>query len=129
MRLALSIFIIAFCICSCKKSAPVSPGLFGKWELRNVSGGISYLDSSYKPGNGNIFQINSDSTYQHFSKNKLDQQGFFHINKIIFPSGNPVEEVIFENYLKEQIIVTGTQMTLGTNAADGIVQDYQKISN
>jgi hypothetical protein len=129
MRLVLSLIIIAFCLCSCKKSAPVFPGLFGKWELRNVSGGLSYRDSIYKPGNGNIFQLYSDSTYKHFSKNKLDQQSSFHIKKSIFPSGVSVDEVMFENYLDEQMVVTGTKMTLGTTAADGIAQDYQKISN
>ena len=129
MRLILSLIIAAFCMCSCKKSGPVTPGLFGKWELRNVYGGLSYRDSVYKPGNGNIFQLYSDSTYKHFSKNKMDQQGSFHILKSIFPSGSSVDEIIFENYLSDQIVVTGTKMTIGTTASDGIAQDYQKIGN
>lgn len=129
MRWVLSLIIILFCLCSCKKNAPVSPGLFGKWELRNVSGGFSYRDSVYKPGNGNIFQFYSDSTYKHFSNNKLGQQGSFHILKSIYPSGVAVEEVKFENYLDDQIAVEGAKMTIGTTADDGIAQDYQKISD
>ena len=129
MKLILSLIMVAFCICSCKKSVPVTPGLFGKWELRNVYGGLSYRDSVYKLGNGNIFQLYSDSTYKHFSKNKLDQQGSFHILKSIFPSGSSTDEIIFENYLSDQIVVTGTKMTIGTTASDGIAQDYQKIGN
>ncbi len=71
--------IVIVCIVACKKgSNPASPVYFGKWEVKRTYGGfIIPPDSVYKPGNGNILQLNSDSTYESYTQNKLSGQRCF----------------------------------------------------
>jgi len=129
MRLTVFLIILICCSTACKKSQ-VTPGLFGKWELRREYGGFSYRDSVYKSGNGTIYQFNSDSTYRHFIKGKLSDQGTFHIPRLNNPSGNFIIEIFFNNnQYGEPFNYTDTTITIGTAADDGIASDYQKISN
>ncbi len=92
--------IVIVCMVACKKgSNPASPVFFGKWEVRRTYGGfIIPPDSVYKPGNGNILQLNSDSTYESYAKSKLSGQGVFHIRKNAFKSGpNSYDELYYDN--------------------------------
>ncbi|HZX58166.1 MAG TPA: hypothetical protein VFE54_05555 [Mucilaginibacter sp.] len=129
MKRVLIIVCVACAISACKKTG-VSPGLFGKWELREASGGdFAYQDSVYKPGNGNIYQFNADSTYSAYLNHNLSAHGVFHIRKAIIPSGNSVDILLFDSNTDGwPITISGTTMTLVTEA--GWFQDrYQKISN
>jgi len=74
MRAILLLFLVAVCALACKKSEPVKPGLFGKWEIHRRYGSLLGFDSIYKAGNGNIYQFNSDSTYKYYVKYKLASQ-------------------------------------------------------
>lgn len=124
----LFIIIAVCCFTACKKNG-VSPGLFGKWELRRSYGGFAYFDSTYKAGNGNTFQFNRDSTYKQFINNKLSAQGTFHIVKLIY-GGSTSAGIVFDNIQNpEPFNFNGTTFTVGTSFDDGIASDYQKISN
>ena len=128
----LLVVIAACCLLACKKGAIVSPGLFGKWELRHSYGGLAGYDSVYKAGNGNIYQFNSDSTYKHFPGNNLLSEGVFHIKHYNNPSENSSSEyaIFFDNTTYgDAFSMNGTTITLGTTVTDGIASDYQKISN
>ena len=128
----LLVFIAACCLLACKKGAIVSPGLFGKWELRHSYGGLAGYDSVYKAGNGNIYQFNSDSTYKHFTKNKLDGQGNFHIKNYNNPSANYISRyMIFfgDDTNGDAFSMRNDTITIGTTVTDGIASDYKKISN
>jgi hypothetical protein len=124
--------IAACCLLACKKGAMVSPGLFGKWELRHSYGGLAGFDSVYKAGNGNIYQLNSDSTYKHFAKNKLDRQGNFHIKMFNNPNQNSISlyMIYFDNdTYGDAFNMKNDTITIGTTVTDGIASDYKKISN
>ncbi len=129
MKRVLLIVFVACLISACKKTG-VSPGLFGKWELREVSGGdFAYQDSVYKPGSGNIYQFNTDSTYTAYLNHNVSAHGVFHILKNTNPSANYVDMLYFDSNPEGwPITISGTTMTLVTES--GWFRDrYQKISN
>ena len=129
MKPVLLLLLAACLFTACKKTA-VSPGLFGKWEIRRASGGdFAYQDSVYKPGNGNIYQFSSDSTYKAYINHNLSSQGKFHIRKNTNPAGNGVDILLFDSNADGfPITISDTTMVLIT--AGGWFQDkYQKISN
>jgi hypothetical protein len=125
------LLMIAACFLGCKKSEPITPGLFGKWELRKQTGGIAGIDSSYKAGNGDIIQFNSDSTFKHYIKGKLDLQGIFHYKKNGYVLGQAVyDELDFnDSGFPNAVTVNGDKMTIGLDFDDGIAAQYQKIAN
>jgi hypothetical protein len=129
MKKGILLIIIAICcLAACKKTS-VSPGLFGKWELRNEAGGIAGIDSAYKAGNGTVLQLNSDSTYQHYIKGKLYNQGTFHVEMVYPPSG-PYDEIFYDGNTSGQYLkLNGTQLVIGTDYDDGMAATYQKISD
>ena len=132
MRAAILIIIAACCCLSCKKSSPISPGLFGKWELRRMYGGFLGIDSAYKPGNGTIYQFNSDSTYKYFVKGKLNSQGIYHYRKNGYAAGGNTfyDALVLDNVsYGEMAVLSGTKLTIGNNWADGIAVEYAKISD
>jgi hypothetical protein len=130
MRTFLLIIVAACCLLSCKKSESLTPGLFGKWELRRSYGGFSYRDSTYKAGNGTFYQFNKDSTYKYYIKNKQNEQGTFSIRKQYYSPGNPYQEIVFNNNMYGELItINGPRLTLGTSASDGIAVEYEKIGN
>ena len=123
----LLIFVIA-CALACKKSEPVQPGLFGKWEIRNRSGSIAGFDSTYKAGNGTIMQFNSDSTYKYYIKNKLTLSGTFHIRP--FGALGEVTHIYFNgDTIGQPFSINGIEMNIGTSDDDGVVAHYVKVAN
>ena len=134
MKAFLIIFAAVVAISSCEKGGTVtpSPGFFGKYELRRQYGGIYYRDSISKPGNGTIYQFNSDSTYKHFTKGKLDAQGVYHIKIYNNPAENTIsnKQIFFDNtQYGEAFSIKGTTITIGTTITDNIASDYEKIAN
>lgn len=128
MKRVLLVIVVAFTLAACKKTV-ITPGLFGKWELRNEAGGIAGIDSTYKAGNGTAIQFNSDSTYQHYIKGKLYNQGTFHIETVYPPTG-PYEEIFYDGNTSGQYLkLSGTQLVIGQDFADGMTATYQKIAN
>jgi hypothetical protein len=136
MRLLL--LFIAFAVCTlpgCKKDKPVTPsGLFGKWELsRRFGGNILPADTVFKPGNGNILQLNSDSTYKRYTNGQLSGTGNYHVRS---RSGYqttqvPGSEIFFDNdhSFVSFITVSGNVLTLQPILGDIASTQYQKIQN
>jgi len=129
MRTILLLTLVTSGVIACKKSEPVSPGLFGKWEIRNRNGSIAGFDSTYKAGNGTILQFNSDSTYKYYIKHKLNSSGSFRIR----PFGSPgqVTHIYFNNdtIMGQPFSMSGTKMNIGTSYDDGVAAEYEKIAN
>jgi hypothetical protein len=126
--------IAVFCMASCKKgSNPLSPALFGKWEVRRVYNGNIYPpDSTYKPGNGNILQFNSDSTYKRYDHAGVTANGVFHIRKNSYKiDQNSYDELYFSNDTAFKYVITSGNdyMTLKPLFPDIPTTDYQKISD
>ncbi|MGZ3814019.1 MAG: hypothetical protein ACXVB0_20355 [Mucilaginibacter sp.] len=131
MRTFLLAMVVVCCLPGCKKGGNVAPGLFGKWELRRMYGGFAYRDSTYKPGNGTYYLLNSDSTYKYFYLNNLAVQGHFHYMKNGYQGGGDVkyDAITFDNLIiGEMIVVKGTKLTLGNTWSDGIANDYVKVA-
>ena len=130
MRLILFLILLVLCLFSCKKEETVSPGLFGKWELRRMTGGLAGADSSYKAGNGNIFVFNSDSTYSRYLNGKFYNNGTFSIPKDNNPTDNSAPVIYLDhNTSGLELNIKGTELTLGSDYADGMVSTYTKIHN
>jgi hypothetical protein len=129
MKSWILLIIVTICgLIACKKTG-VKPGLFGKWELRRAYGGLSYRDSAYSAGNGNIYQFGADSTYKLFIKGKVNAQGTFHIVKLVYAGSTSAGIVFDDSGNPEPFVFGGTKFTLGTSIDDGIASEYQKISN
>jgi hypothetical protein len=126
--------IVIVCMVACKKgSNPASPVFFGKWEVRRTYGGfIIPPDSVYKPGNGNILQLNSDSTYESYTKNKLSGQGVFHIRKNAFKSGpNTYDELYYDSdtSFNSVIFFNGDTLTIRPTIPDIGTTAYLNIQD
>lgn len=125
--------LVAVCMLACKKPQPLSPYLFGKWEVRRTYGGfIIPSDSTYKPGNGNIMQFNSDSTYAAYQHNNLVSKGVFHVTTNAFKNGTTTyDEIYFDNDStgRSLIILSGDILTLKPLIPDISLTDYQKIGD
>ena len=126
--------IVIVSMVSCKKGGnPVSPYLFGKWEVHRVYDGfIIPPDSIYKPGNGNILQFNSDSTYDRYANNKLTAQGIYHIRKNGFKNNQSnYDEVYFDSdtSFKSLIMLNGDILTIKPLIPDIATTDYQKMQD
>jgi hypothetical protein len=133
MKKFLLIAIVAVGMVSCKKGTAVSPDLFGKWEVTRVYGGnILPADSVYKPGNGNILQFNSDSTYKRYAQGNVTAQGVYHIRKNGYKFGqNYYDELSFDNGTDFNSVITlaGDNLTIKPLIPDISTIDYQKIQN
>ena len=88
------------------------------------------FDSTYKAGNGRIYQFNSDSTYQQFNKNNVVAAGVFHIQQEQYEPRTTITVIVFVNRTTgERFSFSGTKLTIGADIDDGIASDYEKIQN
>jgi hypothetical protein len=131
MKKILSLVFIIAGLLSCKKeNVEVSPGLFGKWEIRRTYGGFAGSNTVYKPGNGTTYQFNSDSTFKQYYDGQFSTQGTFHIRSFFPPSGYNYEEIRFNNdTIGERFAFSGTKLTIGEDFDDGFASDYEKVQN
>jgi hypothetical protein len=130
MKTFMLVTVALFCMSACKKSGQVSSAFFGKWEVRRqYNGNILPEDSVYKPGNGNIMQFNSDSTYKRYAPGKVTMQGSFHIKKNGYTFNQNVYDVLlFDNDIPGSLIMlTGDKLTLKPLQPDISTVDYQKL--
>jgi hypothetical protein len=130
MKKILLIMIIAFGLSACKKSqvaAPSASALTGKWELRETMGG--FKDSTYAAGNGTIYQFNGDNTFKHFTNGIQDDQGTYQYKKGVLPySGYNYDALILNNDTPGEIVTLESDMLIiGTDVADGLQMNFQKI--
>ena len=124
------IVVVICCTLSCKKTqVNVSPGLFGKWEVRHTMGSIVGYDSTFKAGNGRVLQFSQDSTYRSYNKQKLLQTGKFHIRPTDYPTANSLA-ILFDNSEYAQVfILKGDSLQIGMDVNDGVETDFVKISD
>ncbi|MBB5396215.1 hypothetical protein [Mucilaginibacter sp. AK015] len=129
MKKILFCVAILACLASCKKEkTALSPGLFGKWELRSKSGGFSGTVGYYPPGNGDIYQFNSDSTYSKIDSNKVTSAGKFHIKITNIEQGYKQGNIEFVDIdYKDAFAMKKDTIYIGTSIADGIRSVYAKI--
>ncbi|HTI59133.1 hypothetical protein [Mucilaginibacter sp.] len=126
-RLLILLAISVFAITACKKSS-VNSVLAGKWELRHQNGGWGY-DSTYVAGNGNIFDFYGNNRFKRYEKGALAEQGTFHIQKATKELGS-TDVIIFNNDVYgEPLELSNGTLSIGTSAADGIINHYQKIAD
>ncbi|HTK19508.1 MAG TPA: hypothetical protein VL442_08350 [Mucilaginibacter sp.] len=129
MRTILLLTLLVICALACKKSEPIQPGLFGKWEIHRRYGSIAGFDSTYKAGNGTVMQFNSDSTYKYYVKNKLSSTGTFHVQTIIGIASSSSTIYFNNNTSGEPLSYSGNKMTIGADYDDDVAADYIKIAN
>ena len=135
IKTTILILIAALCLTSCKKPG-CDPGMmssnyFGTWEVRRVYGGnINPPDSVYQPGNGNILQLNPDSTYQRYVQHNLTGQGVYHIIKNGFTDSQVTrDELFFDADTSTKSIISESMGTLTVSPLipDIASTDYQRI--
>jgi hypothetical protein len=129
MKKGLLIIIALGCLVACKKeqALQITPGLFGKWELAYVHGGLrSPLAIT---NSGNMYQFNSDSTYVKYLGNQVTASGKFSIK---------IQEI--RDTIKFGLITftkptysdawaeTPHAIIIGSSAADGPSYEYHKLS-
>jgi hypothetical protein len=128
MKKALLLAAVVVAFASCTKDGIVNPGFFGKYELRASYGGLIGAYNTYEPGNGNIFQFNSDSTYVRYVDNKLESKGNFHLRIYGTEDNAKFGSIYFDNTeYSEAFRIKADTITIGTTIADGIASNYVKI--
>jgi hypothetical protein len=123
--------LMIFAVCSlvaCKKNG-VSPGIniVGKWELHERTGGnIIPQDTTYKAGNGNIYQFNKDSSYQQYINGALAVNGTYHLHNSIlsFNDNSYGDEVFYYS-----VAISGNMLTFRPQMPDIATTVYNKIQN
>nr|WP_294948497.1 hypothetical protein [uncultured Mucilaginibacter sp.] len=128
MNRVLLLIAVACTLSACEKSGAVNANVFGKYELRASYGGLMYRYNKFEPGNGNIFQFKSDSTYVRYANGTITESGNYHINIKGTEGGARYGTITFDEpvYLDNFRIKADT-ITIGTTAADGIASDYVKL--
>ena len=129
MKKILLLLIIAGVFVACKKDRQSPTTYFGTYELRANYGGIAGIYEKHQPGNGNILQLNNDSTFKRYAAGKLEREGRFHIRKIFQTANNLMYDRLFyhdENYSTE-IHLHNDTLTLGTTITDNIATDLVRI--
>ena len=128
----LIIFLLPFCIISCKKEkASISSGIIGTWELRTSFGGQGGV-TNYQPGNGNYLKF-ADTTYALYSKNVLQTVGTYMIRKdsAVDWMGQTGHRIIYnhqENSIPTYITISHDTLSLWIYAYDAPSVIYKKTS-
>jgi len=126
MKVFLFIICIAAACTGCKKAEINVTGLIGTWELRHYSGTIAGVDKDIPKGNGTLLKFSADSTYQHFSNFKADNNGPFKIIKNGVDWGNEKLDAIYlgSNGDPDFIILKADSLIIGSTYPDGVTSLY-----
>ena len=126
MKAFLFIFCISATIAGCTKTG-VGPGnLVGTWELRHYSGTIAGVNKDVPAGNGSLLQFKADSTFQHFTNFKADNNGRFRIIKNGVNWGDEKHDAIYlgENDSPNFLILKADSLIIGNTFPDGVTSLY-----
>lgn len=128
----MKVFLFIVCIAAvtgCKKAEVSTPGLVGTWELRHYSGTIAGVNKDIPKGNGTLLKFSADSTYQHFSNFKVDNNGRFKIVKKGVDWGNEKYDAIYlgESGGPDFISIRADTLIIGNTYADGVTTVYVRI--
>lgn len=113
-------------IVSCKKQSVSPVNIIGKWELaRRYGGNIYPPDTTFKSGNGNILQFNSDGGYKQYTNGTLTASGTYHI------SGDQLyfNQSASDNTFYDVVSISGNMLTIKPIMPDIGTTVYDKISN
>ena len=127
MKRYVLLVLAAGMIVSCKKHGVSPVNVIGKWELaRRYGGNINPPDTTYKPGNGNILQFNSDSSYEQYTNGTLTISGTFHMHnsQLYFTNNAYAVEPYYYT-----VTISGNSLTLRPLMPDIGTTVYDKISN
>jgi len=123
------ICIAAAAVAGCKKAEINATGLVGTWELRHYSGTIAGVNKDLPKGNGSLLKFSADSTYEHYSNFKVDNNGHFKIVKNGIDWGNDKLDAIYlgENGDPNFFSIRADSLTMGNTYADGVTTVYVRI--
>ena len=128
MKKILTILILLITIAACKKDNKVkrSASIFGTWELRNSTDPFGRINQTFPPGNGNILQFNSDSTFsQRYSQSNVIVAGTFQVVKN--PTATGRVDALFYNHNPQSqvgIYLRVDSLTIFPYTADGVSSLY-----
>lgn len=129
MKKIFLLLFVAVAVVACKKDNTSPASYFGTYELRANYGGLAGIYVKHQPGNGNILQLNNDSTFKRFVNGKLDREGRFHV-RTVFQTANKLmyDHLLYddETYSTE-IRLHNDTLTLGTTITDNIATDLVRI--
>jgi hypothetical protein len=128
MKKGLLFIVVLICMLACKKEGTpkVNSGLFGKWELAWVSGGLR--PSVRVTNSGNMYQFNNDSTYVKYLDNKVVASGKFSIRIIETQDTVKFGTVTLTNPdYHDAWAETPNTITIGTSAFDGPSYEYHRV--
>nr|WP_294948501.1 hypothetical protein [uncultured Mucilaginibacter sp.] len=123
------IIVVLGCLAACKKErAPqITAGLFGKWDLAYVHGGLRPAIAI--TNSGNMYQFNSDSTYVKYLENKVTASGKFSIKIQETRDTIKFGLITFTNpTYSDAWAETPHTIIIGSSAADGPSYEYHKVS-
>ena len=126
MKKVFLLIFVAATLFACKKERIVSKGYIGTFELRARYGGLAGINEKYDPGNGNIFQFNTDSTFKSYTDRKLTNQGTFSIRKDSRTTNNRIY-FSYDPQYGHDIALNKDTLTLGTAVTDNIATVYVRI--
>jgi hypothetical protein len=126
MRKYLFVLFALAIFASCKKHGVSPINIIGKWELaKRYGGNINPPDTTYKAGNGNILQFNSDGSYKQITGGTLTASGAFQINgDHLFFDPN-----LHNGHFYDVISISGNMLTIQPTMPDIGTTVYDKISN
>ena len=126
MKKALLLIFAAATLFACKKEHIVSKGYTGTFELRARYGGLAGISEKYDPGNGNIVQFNTDSTFKSYTGGKLTNQGAFSIRK---GPQTTTDRIYFNDdpQYGQDIVLNKDTLTIGTSVTDNIAVVYVRV--
>ena len=133
MKIFLLIAALIVIVSAYRTSYILPPELFGKWEARKqYRENIIMQVSAYTPGNGNILELNSDSTYKRYIQGKLAAEGVFRIKRNAYRiDQNYYNELYFddETTFKSLISIVGDKLIIKPLISDAEITAYQKIQD
>jgi len=126
MKVFLFIICISAAVAGCTKTGVGPVTLVGTWELRHYSGTIAGVNKEVPAGNGRLLQFKADSTYQHFTNFKADNNGRFRIIKNGVNWGDERYDAIYmgEGQSPAFLIVKADSLIIGNTFPDGVTSLY-----
>jgi hypothetical protein len=129
MKKILLLLFISTAVIACKKeSSTNASGLFGKWELTAVHGGLS-SPRAVDAGSGDLYEFKSDSTFTRYQDNKITNKGKFSVRFDEERNGTKFGMIYFTGTTtyKDAFQIRPSTILVGSSAADGPSYEYKKI--
>ena len=128
MKSLLFILGVITAMAGCKDTSVKPSNIIGTWELRHYSGTIAGVNKELPKGNGTLLKFNADSTYQHFSNFKVENNGRFKIVKNGIDWGNEKYDAIYLGESGDANIfsIRADSLVISNTYADGVTSVYMR---